>query len=438
VRIGIVTESFPPDVNGVAHSVLRVAEHLVSRGHQPLVIAPQPAAGRPAAGQPSTGQLAARDPAAEDPAAEDPVAVFPADTQHAFPVIRVRSVPFPGYRSVRLGLASPAIQRALLAHRAELVHLASPFFLGALGSRSARRLRLPVVAVYQTDVPGYARAYHWGRLAEAAAWRWLRDIHNAADRTLAPSTGSIERLTAHGVQRVWLWGRGVDTQLFSPAARSAPLRRSLAPGGEVLAGYVGRLAPEKQVELLAGVAGLPGVRLVVVGGGPAEARLRRLMPSAVFLGQRRGDELARIFASLDVFVHSGCHETFGQTIQEASASGLPVVAPGVGGPLDLVDDGVTGCLVPPGDADALAAATQRLAADPRARAAMGRAARQRVLARSWTALGDQLIGHYAAVLGERCPLAGELAGEQGDAVAPGDLLAGGQVGRARLGVVNFR
>jgi phosphatidylinositol alpha 1,6-mannosyltransferase len=436
VRIGIVTESFPPDVNGVAHSVLRVAEHLVSRGHQPLVITPQPAGGRPAAGEPAAA-LPAEEPAAALPA-EEPAAAFPADTQHGFPVIRVRSVPFPGYRSVRLGLASPVIQRALLAHRAELVHLASPFFLGALGSRSARRLRLPIVAVYQTDVPGYARAYHWGRLAEAAAWHWLRDIHNAADRTLAPSTGSVERLAAHGVQRVWLWGRGVDTQLFSPAARSAPLRRSLAPDGEVLAGYVGRLAPEKQVELLAGVARLPGVRLVVVGGGPAEARLRRLMPSAVFLGQRHGDELARIFASLDVFVHSGCHETFGQTIQEAAASGLPVVAPAVGGPLDLVDDGVTGCLVPPGDADALTAATQRLAADPLARTVLGRAARQRVLARSWTALGDQLIGHYAAVLGERCPLAGELAGDQGDAMAPGDLLAGGQVGRARLGVVNFR
>ena len=158
----------------------------------------------------------------------------------------------------------------------------------------------------------------------------------------------------------------------------------------------------------------------------------------MFLGQHHGDQLARIFASLDVFVHSGCHETFGQTIQEAAASGLPVVAPAVGGPLDLVNDGVTGYLVPPGDARALTAATQRLAADPPGRTAMGRAARQRVLARSWTALGDQLIGHYAAVLGERCPLAGELAGDQGDAVAPRDLLAGGQVRGARLGVVNLR
>jgi phosphatidylinositol alpha 1,6-mannosyltransferase len=391
VRIGIVTESFPPEVNGVAHSVLRVAEHLVARGHQPLVIAPQPAMGQPATGQPAAGF---------------PAAGFPADIEHSFPVVRVRSVPFPGYRSVRLGLASPAIQHALLGHRAELVHLASPFFLGALGSRSARRLRLPVVAVYQTDVPGYARAYHWGRLAEAAAWHWLRGIHNAADRTLAPSTPSIERLAAHGVQRIWMWGRGVDTQRFSPAARSEALRRELAPDGEVLAGYVGRLAPEKQVDLLAGVAALPGVRLIIVGSGPAEPRLRRLMPSAVFLGQRRGEQLARIFASLDVFVHSGCHETFGQTIQEASASGLPVVAPAKGGPVDLVEDGVTGYLVTPGDADALTAATQRLAADPAARAAMGRAARQRVLARSWAALGDQLIGHYAAVLGERSAAAG--------------------------------
>ncbi len=309
----------------------------------------------------------------------------------------------------------------------------------ALATAQPGRLRLPVVAVYQTDVPGYARAYHWGRLAEAAAWCWLRGIHNAADRTLAPSTGSIERLAAHGVQRIWMWGRGVDVQRFRPAARSDPLRQALAPGGEVLAGYVGRLAPEKQVELLAGVAALPGVRLVIVGGGPAEARLRRLMPSAVFLGQRRGEQLACIFASLDVFVHGGCHETFGQTIQEAAASGLPVVAPAVGGPADLVDDGVTGCLVPPGDAGALTAATRRLAADPLARAAMGRAARQRVLARSWAALGDQLIGHYAAVLGEPGSwLAGQLSGDQRDAVPPCDLLAGGQVGRARLGVVDLR
>ena len=128
-----------------------------------------------------------------------------------------------------------------------------------------------------------------------------------------------------------MWGRGVDTQRGSaprPAATAPPGPRA---GGEVLAG-IGRLAPEKQVELLAGVAVLPGVRLVIVGGGPAEPRLRRLMPSAVFLGQHRGEQLARIFASLDVFVHSGCHETFGQTIQEAAASACRGGGPGLGWP----------------------------------------------------------------------------------------------------------
>jgi phosphatidylinositol alpha 1,6-mannosyltransferase len=190
----------------------------------------------------------------------------------------------------------------------------------------------------------------------------------------------------------------VDTVRFDPAKRSGQLRAELAPNGEVLAGYVGRLAPEKRIDLLAQVATLPGVRLVVVGSGPADAAARRAMPAAVFLGQRQGEELARIYASLDVFVHSGPHETFGQTLQEAAASGLPVVAPAAGGPIDLVGDGVTGFLVPPRDPSALADAVARLAADPGLRARQGRAARQRVLGRTWTALGDELIGHYEAVL----------------------------------------
>jgi len=130
-----------------------------------------------------------------------------------------------------------------------------------------------------------------------------------------------------------------------------------------------------------------------------EEELRQALPSATFLGERHGADLARIYASLDIFVHTGPFETFGQTIQEAAASGLPVIAPAAGGPLDLVDEGVTGYLVPPGDGDALAAAVRRLAADRPLRAAMSEAGRRRVLARSWPALTDELIGHYAEVLG---------------------------------------
>jgi phosphatidylinositol alpha 1,6-mannosyltransferase len=370
MRVAIISESFPPDINGVAHSVVRVAEQLVVRGHRPLVIAPEPASG--------TARVAGR---------------FP------YPVVRVPSVPMPGYPSFRLGLPSRRLTEALVGHGADVVHLASPFFLGARGSAVAQRLRLPHVAVYQTDIPAYAAAYRMRGIGEAAAWRWLRAIHNGADRTLAPSTASATALHAHGVERVWLWRRGVDTVRFDPKHRSAGVRRALAPNGEILVGYVGRLAVEKRVDLLAPIVALPGVRLVVIGGGPAEPMLRKALPGAVFLGPRQGAQLARLYASLDVFVHSGPYETFGQTIQEAAASGLPVVAPAAGGPVDLVVDGVTGYLVPPLSADALADAVASLVVAPEMRRAFGRAARAMVLTRSWSAVVDQLVGHYTAILG---------------------------------------
>lgn len=389
MRVAIITESFPPDVNGVAHCVLRVTELLTSYGHHPLVIAPRP---------PGDRRVRAGEAPGERGAGEEEATSFP------FPVVRVPAVPLPGYPSFRLGLPSRRIQAALIRHRAEVVHLASPVFLGAHGAAVARRLGLPTVAVYQTDLPSYARAYRLGRAGETFAWRWLRGIHNGAARTLAPSTVTATGLLGQGIGNVWLWGRGVDTRRFDPAKRSQQLRAALlgeAAQGQLLVGYVGRLATEKRVELLAGITALAGVRLVIVGAGPAEAMLRQHIPDAIFLGERRGEELAAIYASLDVFVHSGPYETFGQTLQEAAASGLPVVAPAAGGPLDLVADGVTGYLVPPSDPGAFTAAVARLAADPAARAAFGAAGRRKVLSRSWPALIEELIGHYAAVLGAR-------------------------------------
>jgi phosphatidylinositol alpha 1,6-mannosyltransferase len=375
VRIAIITESFPPDVNGVAHCVVRVAENLVRKGHYPLVIAPDSGRGPEV------------------------------DSQFPFPVERVPSVPLPGYPSFRLGLPSPATRKAIVRHGTQVVHLASPVALGAWGTRVARAEHLPTVAVYQTDLPSYARAYRLGRATEAIAWHWLRDVHNTAGRTLAPSSMTAAELEDHGIERVWRWGRGVDTERFRPAMRSEALRAELAPGGEVIVGYVGRLAIEKRVDLLAAVAALPGVKLAVTGGGPMEEDLRAALPTAAFLGMRYGMDLARVYASLDVFVHTGPFETFGQTIQEASASGLPVIAPASGGPLDLVDDGGTGFLVPPGDPDALTAAVRKLTEDQSLRARLGAAARRGVLGRTWSALTDELIGHYAAVVDAEQPSA---------------------------------
>jgi phosphatidylinositol alpha 1,6-mannosyltransferase len=369
VRIAYVSESFPPDVNGVAHTAVRVAEALVSKGHEPLVIAPEPASGTP----------------------------LP-DRGFNFPIVRVRSIGLPVYAGFRVGLPGSSVRAALAAHHADIVHLAGPFVLGAGGCAAALELGVPIVAVYATDLPAYARAYHAGAIGQAIAWRRLRKIHNSADRTLAPSTATAADLRNHGIERVQVWGRGVDCRRFDPAKRSEEMRTQLCPGGEVIVGYVGRLATEKRLDLLADIATLPGVRLVIVGAGPAEAAIRRTLPGAVFLGQRSGENLAKIYASFDVFVHSGPHDTFGHTLQEAAASGLPVVAPAAGGPLDLVRDGVTGFLVPPADAAALTSAVARLVADPALRAAQGKAARQMVLGRTWSARCDELIRHYNDVL----------------------------------------
>lgn len=368
VRIAYVTESFPPDVNGVAMTAMRVAEQLATRGHEPLVIAPKPARRLPS-------------------------------VRTDFPVVRVPSVGLPLYPGFRVGLPGPPVRDAIAAHRAELVHLAGPVVLGAAAATGASQLGIPFVAVYATDMAAYARAYHLGAAGEAFCWRHLRGIHNAAARTLAPSSAAAASLRAQGFERVHVWGRGVDVARFDPVKSSQRLRDDLAPAGEVIVGYVGRLAAEKRLDLLAGVAGLPGVRLVIVGAGPAEGAARRALPTAAFLGQRQGDELARLYASLDIFVHSGPHETFGNTLQEAAASGLPVVAPAAGGPLDLVQDGVTGFLVPPGEAGALAAAVAELAADPQLRAAQGMAARLAVLGTTWPRRCAELTSHYQAALG---------------------------------------
>jgi phosphatidylinositol alpha 1,6-mannosyltransferase len=369
MRVALVTESFLPDVNGVAHSVVRAAEHLMRRGHQPMVIAPQPP------------------PAVRDTRVDVP-----------YPVVRIASVRMPGYPQIRLGLPTPTISAALRTFGADVVHLASPFVLGAWGMAASRSLKVPTVAVYQTDVAAYARAYKVG-MTEMAAWKWIRTVHNYADRTLVPSSESDMALRAHGVERIHLWRRGVDDVQFHPGRRSAGIRRALAPDNEIVVGFVGRLAVEKQIDLLADVSRMRGVRLVIVGDGPAAPALRKALPKATFLGVRRGLQLARLYASFDIFAHTGPYETFGQAVQEAMASGLPVVAPNAGGPVDLVAHGRTGYLVRPFEAAGFTEAVRELAGDPERRALFGAAGRMAIEGRSWSAVGDELIAHYRAVQG---------------------------------------
>jgi phosphatidylinositol alpha 1,6-mannosyltransferase len=363
VRIAIVAESFLPQVNGVSNTVRHLTEQLSAAGHNLLVIAP------------GHGSL-----------------------RHAgSPVVRVRSLPLPWYRDLPIGLPSPAIAHTLEGFAPDVVHLAAPAVLGAAGMRAAKRLGLATVAVFQTDLVAFARQY--GVRAEPVLWAWLRHLHGRAGRTLAPSSAAVDRLRAFGVPRVYRWGRGVNLDLFDPGRRDEALRRELAPDGEVVVGYVGRVAAEKGVRRLTDLADLPGSRLVVVGDGPERQALQRRLPDAHFTGMLHGDELARTFASLDVFVHTGVHETFCQTVQEAQASGVTAIAPAVGGPLDLIAHRETGLLYRPDDAGSLRRAVLTAVHDADLRRRLSSAAHANVQQRTWANVADELVRqHYAAVL----------------------------------------
>ncbi|KRC46137.1 MULTISPECIES: glycosyltransferase family 4 protein [unclassified Nocardioides] len=365
LRVLVVAESFLPQINGVTNSVRRVLEHLSAEGHHAQLVAP-------------TGP----------------------ETYAGFRVHRARGANLPFYPDFRLGLETRRRLRHLMTqYRPDVVHIASPATLGYQAARAAHELGIPTVAIYQTDLVGFAERYDLPGGARAMAGL-TRRIHLQVDRTLAPSTASIDQLEQLGVPDVHRWGRGVDLVAFHPRHRDEALRRRLAPDGRLVIGYVGRVAAEKELDLLTHLADDPRYALVVVGGGPDEPRLRNLLGDrASFLGLLHGDDLSRAYASLDVFVHTGRYETFCQSAQEALASGVPVVAPAAGGPIDVVAHGATGLLYRPSDGRDLAAAVDRLASDPELRAAMGATALRAVQERSWFAINEQLLEHYRAVIG---------------------------------------
>lgn len=372
MRVAIVAESFLPNINGVTNSVLRVLEYLDDNGHEAIVIAP-----------------AARDGQEER------------EHYRGFRIERVPTVMVPLVDSLPIGVPEANMASILRKFRPDVVHLASPFVLGAAGAFAAKALRIPAVAVYQTDVAGFAKNYRLAGLS-TAAWGWTRIIHNSCQRTLAPSSPTIADLEKHRIRNVHRWGRGVDADRFHPDNRSEALRRLWSPEGKPIVGYVGRLAAEKSVQRLAAISGRDDVQLVIVGDGPERADLMRRMPDAVFTGQLTGDDLAQAFASLDVFVHTGDHETFCQAVQEAHASGVPAIAPNAGGPRDLITPGVNGDLLEPrAFTRELAGAVGRLVfpGEPARAAAMRATCRGTIRDRTWTALCDQLMGHYAAVSG---------------------------------------
>lgn len=304
-------------------------------------------------------------------------------------VVRLPSLSVPGADESRAALPVGILSRRLAAFDPDLILMFSPAFMAISGMVVGREHNIPIIACYQTDLPGYAAAYGYPLLSYPVM-RWLRYLHNGCHLTLVPTPKIEAELREQGYKRLRVWGRGVDIALYNPAKRSSEMRARLLngqPDDTLLCLYVGRLANEKCVHLLRQVVDLPGVALAIVGDGALREELETQFAGTptVFTGYLIGEELAQAFASADAFFFPGSQETFGQVVQEAMASGLSSVVTNRGGVSGLVDHGKTGFICEHTE-EAFAEAAQRLLDDPTLRQRMAATARHEVENRTWAAV----------------------------------------------------
>ena len=373
LRVAIVAESFLPQVNGVTNSVLRVLDYLKKNSHEAIILAPD-----------SNGS----------------------PLEYAgFEVLPIPAVNLKGL--IPLALPQQLAKAKLIEFNPDVIHLASPALLGNYIAKFARRSEIPTLSVYQTDLAGFANNYGL-QLANSSLSKFVAKVHSNTDRTLAPSSSACEYLTGLGVTEVKLWQRGVDSERYKPENRSNVLRAQLLGNrpDRTLIGYIGRLAHEKRLEDLIDLDSQDGVQLVIVGDGPIRSRLERKLPNAIFTGFKSGSDLAQMYASLDIFIHTGQHETFCQSIQEALASGVPVIAPNLGGPIDLVQNGITGYLINTGNYKEIRRVVKLIQnSNPDA---LRKLTRDSVIQRTWNSINQELIQHYRDLIRLNIPQGSEL------------------------------
>jgi glycosyltransferase involved in cell wall biosynthesis len=370
LRIAIVTETYPPEVNGVAMTVARIVAGLHDRHHDLQLVRP-------------------RQTASDE-----------ATAQTRFHEVLMRGLPIPRYPHLRMGLpAKRALVKLWSTTRPDVVHIATEGPLGFSALQAAARLKLPVTSDFRTNFHAYSRHYGVGWM-RTPIMAYLRRFHNAARVTMVPTDALRAELAAAGFRNVVVVARGVDTRRFDPARRSAALRASWAvDDGDPVALYVGRLAPEKNLDLVAASfesirARNPRAKLVVVGDGPLATTFGRNTPGVVLAGRRGGDDLAAHYASTDLFLFPSLTETFGNVTLEAMASGLPVVAYDDAAAAQLIESGRNGVLVARGDAERFVREAAGLADDPMRRLAMGPAARALALRHSW----DDVVARFETIV----------------------------------------
>jgi len=370
LRIAVVTETYPPEVNGVAMTLGRLVNGLQVRNHQVQLIRP-------------------RQHADDQP---QPTATLSEHLQ--------RGIALPRYEGLKMGLpAKAALTRLWTRQRPDVVQIATEGPLGWSALAAANKLRLPVASDFHTNFHSYSSHYGFGLLRRAII-AYLRKFHNKAAVTLVPSAGIRRELLTHGYENIEIIGRGVDTQLFHPGRRDPALRSRWGMNeNETAVLYVGRLAAEKNLALVfrafdAMREAHPATRLVLVGDGPERAHWQAKRPDAIFCGTQVGEALAAHYASGDVFLFPSLTETWGNVTIEAMASGLAVVAYDCAAAEEVIRHGENGLKAPPEDEDAFIAQAVSLATDSALQRRLGTAAAARAAQLSW----DVIIDSFERVL----------------------------------------
>jgi phosphatidylinositol alpha 1,6-mannosyltransferase len=372
MKVAYFTESLPPLVDGVSHTLSYLRRSLDAEKIDYRFFSP----------------------------------FLPANESWADRVVHVLSVPFPLYIEYRISLPAFHDLRYLLRGFApDIIHICSPFFLGLFAYKYAAEAGIPVVNSFHTRFVSYLEYYGSGWL-ERYGWRYLRWFYNRGDICFVPSGATIRELKARGFSNLTLWERGIDSGRFSPAFADRNLKDNWSPDGNPVALFVGRLVREKDVETLLEAhrilikRKIP-YRLVFVGDGPMRGQIQREAPDAYLAGHLQGDRLSRAYASADIFVFPSTTESFGNVVLEAAASGLPVIGASEGGVGDLIRDGETGFLTVPKDPGDLALKMEALLTNETLRNAMAAGAVEFASQKDWNRINRTLLENYEMLIKER-------------------------------------
>jgi phosphatidylinositol alpha 1,6-mannosyltransferase len=370
LRIAFVTETFLPRVDGVTNTLRHVLSHLAKRGHDALMFAPKGSPARYAGTR----------------------------------IISFDGLSFPPYPDFKLISPTAKLSQHWRDFQPDLVHVVNPIMLGIGAIRRARIMRLPIVASYHTDVPGFARQWRLGFFSGLME-KYLRWMHNQAHLNLCPSEYTRLQLEGAGYLRLKVWSRGVDTQLFHPQQRSSTWRKRLTNNHETKFTllFVGRLGHEKRIDWIKPVLdALPQLCLAIVGDGPARAHLQSVFANTptTFLGALHGEDLAQAYASADCFIFPAANETFGNVALEAMASGLPVITANAGGQTEFCVHGKNALLFDAHSKADLVARVQEIVGRVSFARGLAQAGRATALARNWDGVLDGLIESYETVLAQ--------------------------------------